>query len=100
MFTIDDVVYNLKFNKRKQMIIEAQTGKSLMAEFNQTSGLVSLGTLQAMFAAALVEENENKPVKGQKAIDIFEKVLDNNGYQSLVTSTVNKFTEDMGFLFR
>lgn len=100
MFTIDDVVYALKFNKRKQMIIETQTGKSLMSEFSQTNGLVSLGTLQALFTTGLVEESENKPVKGQKAIDIFEKVLDNNGYQSLVMAVVNKFTEDMGFLFR
>ncbi|MFE0442745.1 hypothetical protein ACFW0C_08925 [Aerococcus sp. NPDC058936] len=100
MFTIDDEVYTLKFNKRKQMIIEKQTGKSLMAEFNQTNGMVSQLTLQAMFTVGLVEEGEDKPVNGQKAIDIYDKVLDNNGYQSLVTATINKFVEDMGFLFR
>lgn len=100
MFTIDDVAYTLKFNKTKSNLIERQSGKSIMAEFNQTGGLLPVWLLEIMFANALVEENENKPVKGQKAIDICDKVLEENGYQATLTAVVNKYTDDMGFMFR
>jgi len=100
MFTIDDVAYTLKFNKNKSNLIERQSGKSIMAEFNQTSGLLPVWLLEIMFATALVEESENKTVKGQKAIDICGKILEENGYQATVTAVVNKYTEDMGFMFR
>ena len=100
MFTVDDVNYTLKFNRQKSNAIERQSGKSLMAEFNQTGGLIPVWLIEIMFATALVEETDNKPIKGQKALDICGQVLEANGYKATVTAVVNKYTDDMGFMFR
>lgn len=100
MFTVDEVVYTLRFNEKKMDSIEMQTGKALMSEFQKTSGLIPNFLLRAMFTTGLVEEEGNKPVNGQKAIDIFDKVKEENGYKATVLATINKFTEDMGFMFR
>lgn len=100
MFEVNGVEYDLKFNVRKQDEIEKVADVSIMAEFNKTSGLLSLNLLRTMFTAGLVEAETGKPVKGKKALDLFDEVLENNGYQGTVNATLNKFTEDMGFLFR
>lgn len=100
MFEVEGKTYTLKFNEKKMDVIERTADVSLMSEFNKTNGLISMGLLRVMFTTALLDDETGNPVKGQKAIDIFDKVKETNGYQGLTNATLNQFTEDMGFLFR
>jgi hypothetical protein len=100
MFTINDVVYTLKYNKQKIKTIELVTKTSIVGEVTKNNGIMPYSTLESLFSLALVEENTNEVVKQSEAIEIFDKVVDQNGLITVNMAIVEKLQDDMGFMFR
>ena len=100
MFTVNGVTYTLKYNVKKVKIIEMATKTSLIADMARGNGVLPLQTLETAFTHALVEEVTNNAVKPSEAQEMFEKVLEENGYITLNTAIVEKIQSDLGFMFR
>lgn len=100
MFTVDDVVYTLKYNAKKIKTIEMVTKSSIIGAIAQGNGILSYQTLESLFSLALVEEATNKVVPQKEATGMFEKVVEENGLITVNTAIVEKLQEDMGFMFR
>ena len=100
MFTVNGVTYTLKYNVKKVKIIEMATKTSLIADMARGNGVLPLQTLETAFTHALVEEVTNNVVKPSEAQEMFEKVLEENGYITLNTAIVEKIQSDLGFMFR
>ena len=97
MFEVDGVVYALKFNMKKLKTVEAVTKTSVIGEISRNNGVLSL---EQLFSFGLVEEKTNEPVKQKKALEMFEKVIENNGLLTVNLAVVEKLQEDLGFMFR
>ncbi|AQT86740.1 segregation and condensation protein B [Paenibacillus larvae subsp. pulvifaciens] len=100
MFEIQGTGYTLKFNKQRIKTVELMTKRSVMAEISNNNGVLSMQTLEALFAISLVEEKANIPVKQSKAIEIFDKVMEENGLLTLNNAVIEKLQEDLGFMFQ
>lgn len=104
LFTVKDKEYTLKFNRKKIQQVESGLKISLMAEIQSTAGALSLTLLQTLFTVGLAEQTDEegkyKQVHGKKAEEIYDDVLDTNGYQDLSAVVLQKVYDDMGFLFR
>ncbi|KIO62138.1 hypothetical protein B4065_3358 [Caldibacillus thermoamylovorans] len=100
MFEVDGVVYALKFNMKKLKTVEAVTKTSVIGEISRNNGVLSLNLLEQLFSFGLVEEKTNEPVKQKKALEMFEKVIENNGLLTVNLAVVEKLQEDLGFMFR
>lgn len=100
MFEINGVIYTVKFNKKKIKTVELVTKTSITAEIAQNNGMLRYQTLETLFSLALVEEATNEVVKQNKAIEIFDKLVEVNGLLTTNKAVVEKFQEDMGFMFR
>ena len=100
MFTVNDVVYTLKYNKQKLKTIELVTKTSIVGEVTKNNGIMPYATLESLFSLALVEESTNEVVKQSEAIKIFDKIVDENGLISVNMTIVEKLQEDLGFMFR
>ena len=100
MFEVDGVVYTLKFNKQKLKIIETVAKTSVIAEIANNNGVLSYQLLELLFSFGLVEEKTNKTVRQKEAIEMFEKVVETNGFLSVNMAVVEKMQEDLGFMFR
>jgi hypothetical protein len=100
MFEVEGVEYDLTFNQKKLEQIEKIEGVSLMDILVKTNGLIGFSLLKTLFTTGLVVKDENKAVNGQKAVDIFNKAIEEVGYSGMASAVLDKFTNDMGFLFR
>lgn len=104
LFTVGDTGYTLRFNQKKIQQVEAGLKISLMSEIQNTSGALSLTVLQTLFTVGLAETSDEdgkyKQVHGKKAEDIYNQILENNGYQDVSAVVLQKLYDDMGFLFR
>lgn len=104
LFTAGDQEYTLTFNRKKIMQVENGLKVSLMAEIKKSEGAISLTLLQTLFTIGLAEisgeEGRNKQVHGKKAEEIYNEVLEANGYQDLSNVVLQKLYDDMGFMFR
>ena len=100
MFTVNDTTYTLKFNKQKIKTIETVTKTSIIAEINKGQGLLPMQTLETLFSFALVEEATNESVKQSKAVEMFDKVVEENGLLTVNMAVIEKLQEDVGFMFR
>lgn len=100
MFTVNDVVYTLKYNKQKLKTIELVTKTSIVGEVTKNNGIMPYATLESLFSLALVEESTNEVVKQSEAIKMFDKIVDENGLISVNMAIVEKLQEDLGFMFR
>lgn len=100
MFTVDDVVYTLKFNTKKLKTIEMVAKTSIIAQIAKNDGILQYQTLETLFSLALVEENTNEVVKQNEAVKMFEKLVETNGQLTVNGQIVEKLQEDMGFMFR
>jgi len=49
MFEVNGTQYELKMNTNRVKMVEAVTGKSIMGEWKQTDGLLSLQTVESCF---------------------------------------------------
>lgn len=52
MFEVNGTQYELKMNTNRVKMVEAVTGKSIMGEWKQTDGLLSLQTVESCFSFA------------------------------------------------
>ncbi|WOD61760.1 segregation and condensation protein B [Niallia taxi] len=100
MFTVDETVYTLKYNKKKLKTIELVTKTSIIGEVAKNNGILPYQTLETLFSAALVEESTNEVVKQSIAVEMFDKVVEENGLLTVNTAIIEKLQEDLGFMFR
>lgn len=100
MFEVDGNTYTLKYNTKKLKVIETVTKSSVIGEVSKNNGILPIAMLESLFSLALVEETTNTPVKQKTALDMFEKVVEENGLISVNMVIVEKLQDDMGFLFR
>lgn len=100
LFEVNGVVYTLKYNKQKVKTIELVTKTSIVGEVTKHNGIMPYAVNEALFSLALVDVKTNTPVKQSEAIEMFEKVVDENGLISVNMAIVEKLQEDLAFLFR
>lgn len=100
MFEVQGVVYTLKFNQQKVKTVEMVAKRSIVSELVNNNGILPYNLLELLFTMALVEEKTNEAVPQKKATEMFEKVVEENGYLTTNEAVVEKFYNDMGFLFR
>lgn len=100
MFTVDETVYTLKYNTKKLKTIETVTKTSVVGEIVKNNGILSYAVLESLFSLALIEEATKAVVKQKDAIDMFEKVVEENGLVTVNNAIVEKLQDDLGFLFR
>lgn len=99
MFEVDGDTLELRFNMQKVKTLETMHRVSLMAELSQSRGMLSFALLEGLFTVALYNVTEEQNVKGKKAQDVFERLLEAEGYANLNAVTIGKLQEDLGFLF-
>jgi len=95
MFTVDGVTYTLKYNTKKVETIE-----TIVGEITKNNGLLPITALRQLFSFALVEESTNEVVKQSKAIEMFDKLIEENGLMTVNMAIIEKLKDDMGFMFR
>lgn len=100
LFELEGNVYTLKLNYQKVKQIERMLGVSFVAEISNSGGMLSFSLLETLFAVGLYDTQDEKAVKGKKATDIYEKLLEDVGYSDVMQVAVGKIEEDLGFLFR
>lgn len=100
MFTVEETTYTLKFNQKKLKTIETVAKVSVLGEIARGNGFVPYNVLETLFSFALVEEATNEVVKQSKAVEMFEKVIEENGLASVNTALIEKMQADLGFMFR
>jgi len=100
MFEVNGITYTLKYNTKKLKTIEMVTKTSVIGEVTKNNGVMPLATLEALFSLALVEESSNEVVKQKAAVEMFEKVIQENGLLTVNMAIVEKLQDDMGFMFR
>ena len=99
MFEVENEVLELRFNMQKVKTIEKMNDVSLMGELRKNSGMLPFYLLESMFAVALYNKTAEQNVKGDKAVKVFESLLEGSGYANINAVTIGKLQEDMGFLF-
>ncbi|KYG34909.1 hypothetical protein [Alkalihalobacillus trypoxylicola] len=99
MFKVENDVLDLRFNRQKMKTLESMYNISLMAELTKNRGMLSLHLMEGLFSVGLYNTSEEKTVKGQKALDIFESLIEENGYVNLNNIIIGKLEEDLAFLF-
>jgi len=100
LFEVGDGVYTLKFNMTKVKQVERMLNISFVAEIAQSSGMLSFSLLEALFSVGLYDTKDEKAVKGKKAQEIYEQLLEDLGYTEIMQVVVGKIEDDLGFLFR
>lgn len=100
MFEVDGDTLELRFNMQKIKTLEVMHKISLMSELSNSRGMLSFYLMEGLFTVGLFNTTQEKTVAGKKAQDIFNKLLDEEGYNNLNAIVVGKLQEDLGFLFR
>lgn len=100
MFEVDGDTLELRFNMQKIKTLEVMHKISLMSELSNSRGMLSFFLMEGLFTVGLFNVTQEKTVAGKKAQDIFNKLLDEEGYNGLNAIVVGKLQEDLGFLFR
>ncbi|MBC2149491.1 segregation and condensation protein B [Listeria booriae] len=100
MFEVESVSYTLRFNKQKLKTIEMTTKSSVMGEMVKNGGALSMQLLEALFTFGLVKEKGLVAVPQTEAAEIYDKVVETNGFMSVTNAVITKLQEDMGFMFR
>ncbi len=100
MFEVDGDVLELRFNMQKVKTFESLYKVSLMAELSQSRGMLSFHLMEGLFSVGLFNTTKETTVKGKKAQEILNKLLEDDGYSDVNAAIVNKIQEDLGFLFQ
>lgn len=100
MFEVENEVLELRFNKQKLKTIETMYGISLMGELRKNGAMLPYHILEGIFTVTLFNTTTEQNVKGEKAVKIFDSLLEDSGYANVNAVTIGKLQEDMGFLFR
>lgn len=100
MFESNGVSYTVKFNQKKLKTIETVAKTSILGEMSKGNGFLPYNVLETLFSLSLVEEGTNKAVSQKQALEMFEKIVEENGLVTTNTAIVEKLEEDLGFMFR
>lgn len=100
MFEVDGVNYTLKFNKQKLKTIELTAKTSVIGEITKNNGILPYALIEQLFSFGLVEEKTNEAVKQKQALEMFDKVVEENGLITLNMTIIEKLQDDLGFMFR
>lgn len=100
MFEVDGDVLELRFNMQKVKNLESMYKVSLMAELSHGKGILSFHLMEGLFTVGLYNVTQEQTVKGKKAQEIFQKLLEEHGFGDLNAAIVTKLQEDLGFLFQ
>lgn len=100
MFEVEDVSYTLKFNKQKLKTVEMTTKMSVVGEMVKNGGVLSMQLLESLFTFGLVKEKGLVAVPQKEAAEIYDKLIETNGFMSVTNAVITKLQEDMGFMFR
>lgn len=100
LFEFEDAVYTLKMNMNKVETIEAMLDISFIADLQKNGGILSFRMLKTIFSVALYDVTNEVSVKGAKAVGIYERLLHDVGLSTVMTVTLAKVEEDLGFLFQ
>src|SRR5690625_2681254 len=100
LFEVDGNSYTLKFNMTKVKQVERMLNVSFVAEIANNSGMLSFSMMEALFGVGLYDTKDEKAIKGKKAQEIYERLLEDVGYTEVMQVVVGKIEEDLGFLFR
>lgn len=99
MFEVENEVLELRFNMQKVKTLENMYGISIMAEISKNRGMMSFHLMEGLFSVALYNVTTEQNVKGKKAIDVFNSLMQETGYADLNAVILGKLQADMGFLF-
>lgn len=100
MFEVDGDNLELRFNMQKIKTLESMHKISLMAELSHSRGMLSFHLMEGLFTVGLYNTTQETSVKGKKAQDIFNSLLEEQGYANMNAVIVGKLQEDLGFLFQ
>ena len=102
MFTFKNKEYELKFNlKRIKLIEQAADNKSAMAQLaTDASGMMSLTSIERFFAYGLKEAGADTFINPQKAIEICDEYIEEEGYVAAIKLIQEQVQTDCPFLFR
>lgn len=100
LFEVDGKFYTLKLNMQKVKQIESMLGVSFVSEIVKSGGMLSFSLLEAIFSLGLYHTEDERTVRGKKAQEIFNALLENEGYVSVAEVAIAKIEEDLGFLFQ
>ena len=101
MFKIGEKDYELKFNIARCKLIEAATGKSVVAALALGNDYqMSLSDIDAMFRFGLKEAGADVFIMPKFASELCEQYMEENGYTKTVALLIREMVSQMGFLFR
>jgi hypothetical protein len=102
MLEIAGKAYELTYSLKRIEMIEAATGKPLMAELKGNGGFLSISTLKMYFAYALKCQDDNNYVKIKEGIELAEKLIEDEtaGYVSLNVMVLEALQRDCPFFFQ
>ena len=95
MLEIAGKAYELTYSLKRIEMIEAATGKPLMAELKGNGGFLSISTLKMYFAYALKCQDDNNYVKIKEGIED-----ETAGYVSLNVMVLEALQRDCPFFFQ
>ena len=100
MFEFDGKQYELKFNIQRIKMIEAAMKSSLMREWQNNNGMLSLQTIEFCFQFALKEAGSDIYVNQTEAVRISNEYMNKKGYAPVALLIQESLQEHMPFLFQ
>lgn len=92
--------YVLKYNIGRIEMIEASTGRPVLAEFNQNKGMLSIASLKLYFAYGLKEDGAAAFVPTREATEIAQRLIESEGYAKVCGLVVGAIERDCPFFFQ
>ena len=96
MFELESGIYELRYTMKNVELIEAAAGTSII---NLIQGVPPLAALKSMLGFALYNEDGNK-VSSKRGVELATEVIEKYGMLGAFTQTIERISEDCGFLFR
>lgn len=91
---------DLKYDIGRIKVIEKVTNMPLMALLSQTSGMMSLETLETYFAYGLKNVDNDSYIPVSKGLEIADDLIQNEGYSQIVSIVVDALQRDCPFFFQ
>lgn len=100
MFTIDGKEYEIEYSQKRIELIENTLKRSVMDIVSNSSAMMTLRELKTFVAYALKQTGATAFVNPTLGTQIAEKLLEENGYSTLLGTVIEAIERDCGFFFR
>lgn len=100
MFELDGKTYELKFNLDRLKVVESYTKKPAVADMISTNGALSINSIECYFGFCLKETNSDTFVPRKTAIEIADKLIEQEGYMKVNNMIFERMQQDVPFLFQ